>query len=308
MEAVTKQQLKRRNKYFKRRSFSNFSTKEKIVMGIIFVIFTIYAFTLLYPFFYLVVNSFKAPSEFIGSAGKGANYFWITLQPTIQNFVDAINGLTVGSAETNIGMMYFNSITLSIGQTIVSMAMTCCAAYVLAKYDFKGNKFIYTLVLVCSFIPTIASFPATYQLMFKSGMAGSYLGMIALTSAAFGGTFLYIHSYFKAVPWSFAESAMMDGASDFRVFWQIMLPLARNGILTFTLIKFLGFWNDYWLPSLFYSDNPTIAVGIAGINNNSNTFPVICAAMVLAVLPVLIFYAIFQKKLLQNTIAGGIKG
>lgn len=131
--------------------------------------------------------------------------------------------------------------------------------------------------------------------------------MIVLNAAAFGGPFLYIHSYFKSIPWSFAESAQMDGASDFRLFIDVMLPLAKNGVLTFTIIRFLGFWNDYWFPSLFYSNHPTISVGIAGINNASNAFPVICAAMVLAVIPALVFYAVFQKQLMTNTIEGGLK-
>lgn len=313
MEFISKKQIRKRARYFHHRAFSTGDLKQKIITGIIFFLFLAYAISLMYPFLYLLINSFKAPSDFIGGYDPVTdtrtypNYFWFTLHPTFANFINAFKSIQVGSENTNILMMFLNSALLSVGETVVSMAFTCMAAYVLAKYQFKGSKIIYTIVLIASFIPTVASLPATYKLMNDLKLMGTYIGMIVLSASAFGGAFLYIHSYFKSIPWSFAESAMIDGASDFRIFRQIMIPLARNGILTFTIIRFLGFWNDYWYPSLFYSNHPTIAVGIAGINNASNAFPVICAAMVLAILPVLIFYAVFQKKLMLNTIDGGLK-
>ena len=313
MDKTISRQIRKRRRYFRHKSFSNAGFRQKIVVAIVFLLFLIYSLTLFYPFLYLLVNSFKSPSDFIGGYDPvtdtriNPNYFGFTLHPTFENYIQAFTKISVGGQEATIWEMFLNSIFLSFGETIVSMAFTCMAAYVLAKYDFPGNKFIYTLVLICSFVPTVAALPATYRLMTDTKLMGTYIGMIVLNAAAFGGPFLYIHSYFKSIPWSFAESAQMDGASDFRLFIDVMLPLAKNGILTFTIIRFLGFWNDYWFPSLFYSNHPTISVGIAGINNASNAFPVICAAMVLAVIPALVFYAVFQKQLMTNTIEGGLK-
>lgn len=304
-------QLRKRKRFFARRSFSKHTTKEKIIIGIVVAIFTLYAVSLIYPFIYILNMSFKGAAEFTGTydpiTGQttSANYFGFPMKFVFDNFAKAFSSFNVNGNPTNIWLMYLNSITLSIGETIVSMAMTCCAAYILAKYKFAGNKFIYSAVLVASFVPIVASLPAVFQLMQDSKLAGTYIGMIILNASAFGGAFLYIHSYFKSVPWSFAESAMMDGASDFRIFLQIMLPLAKNGIITFTILKFLGFWNEYWYPSLFYSNNPTLAVGIASIEKQDIQF--VSAVMVLAIVPTLIFYAIFQKKLLKNTIDGGLK-
>lgn len=284
-------------------NFALLTRGEKITLTIVFIIFLLYALSLIYPFIYLLINSFKSGVEF------GDNPFGFPQQWLFSNYLDVFRDL-------NLGSMFLNSILLSLGETLVSMVMTCCAAYVLAKYTFVGNKFIYTLVLVTSIVPTIGSLPAVYKLMNMNiaginglTLSGTYLGMILLQCGAFGGTFLFIHSYFKAIPWSFAESAMVDGASDFRIFWQIMVPLARNGILTFTIIRFLGFWNDYWMPSLFYSNRPTLAVGLAELSADQNYFhyPVIFAAMIVSIVPVLIFYAIFQKHLMINTIGGGLK-
>lgn len=191
------------------------------------------------------------------------------------------------------------------------MFLTCCVAYVLAKYKFPGNKFIYTFVIISSVIPTIAAISATYRLMSDTGLIGTYVGMVIMECGAFGGGFLYIHSYFKSIPWAFAESAMMDGASDFKIFFRIMIPMAKNGILTFTILKFLGCWNSYWIPYLFYQNHPTLAVGLSMLTTEvksfSGEYTKLFAAMVVSIVPVLIFYAIFQKQLLSNTIDGGLK-
>ncbi|MCQ2742351.1 MAG: carbohydrate ABC transporter permease [Bacilli bacterium] len=270
-------------------------------------IFIIYAISLVYPFVYLLANSFKSYSEFAGLGDFAtANIFGFPTRWIWDNFIKAFNELRVDTVKTNIGLMYLSSITLAIGETAVSMAMTCCAAYVLARFDFKGKKFVYNLVLVTSFIPAISSLPAIYTFMDNTKLINTYIGMLILNAAAFGGPFLFISSYFKMIPWSFAESAQMDGAGNFRIFTTIMIPLAKNGIITFTILKFLGFWNDYWYPQLFYSDYPTLAVGIAKITETER-LPVVSAVMIMAIVPVLIFYAIFQKKLLANTLDGGLK-
>lgn len=308
-----RKQIQKRRKYFARRSFSKHALKEKIIIGIVIVIFSLYAISLIYPFLYLILNSFKTSTDIMGEydfwtgVRTDPNYFWLPKHFIWDNYRKAFQEFTVGSVKTTILQMFLNSILLSVGETVVSMAMTCSAAYILAKYQFKGSKLLYSIVLVASFVPSIASLPAIYQFMEDTKLMGTYIGMIILNAGAFGGSFLYIHSYFKVIPWSFAESAMMDGASDFRIFRQIMLPLAKNGVGTFTILRFLGFWNDYWYPQLFYKEHPTIAVGIAGINNPTNEIQFVCAVMVLAIVPVLIFYAIFQKKLMSNTVDGGLK-
>ena len=292
----------------KRRSSRNYlmTTKERVILAIVFVFLLIYALTLIYPFFYLLLNSFKNYTDFV------KNPIWFTPRATISNYISVFTDFTVMTAEGDefgILSMFWNSLSLSIVETAVSMFFTCCAAYVLAKYKFIGNKFIYTFVIISSVVPSIAAITATYKLMNDVRLIGTFIGMIILECGAFGGGFLYIHSYFKNIPWSFAESAMMDGASDFRIFWNIMIPMAKNGILTFTILRFLGFWNSYWIPHLFYNNHPTLAVGLAKLSNEAvfGQYPTLFAAMIVSIIPVLIFYAIFQKKLLANTIDGGLK-
>ena len=272
------------------------STGETIVLWVVFILLALYAASLLYPFIYLFFRSFKGALEFRKNPlGMPENWNTKNYKLIFDNY--------------NMGEMFFNSITLTFGNTIVSMLLSCMAAYVLSKYRFKGNEFVYTAVIVASMIPTVAALPATYKLMSDTGLMDSYVGMILLQCGAFGGSFMYLHAYFKGIPWSYAESAMLDGASELRVFFTIMIPLARKSILTFSIIRFLGFWNDYWLPSLFYSEHPTVAVGLSQISAKvaNRNDPVLFAAMIISVVPVLIFYTAFQKQLMGNTIGGGLK-
>lgn len=272
------------------------STGETIVLWVVFILLALYAASLLYPFIYLFFGSFKGALEFRKNPlGMPENWNTKNYKLIFDNY--------------NMGEMFFNSITLTFGNTIVSMLLSCMAAYVLSKYRFKGNEFVYTAVIVASMIPTVAALPATYKLMSDTCLMDSYVGMILLQCGAFGGSFMYLHAYFKGIPWSYAESAMLDGASELRVFFTIMIPLARKSILTFSIIRFLGFWNDYWLPSLFYSEHPTVAVGLSQISAKvaNRNDPVLFAAMIISVVPVLIFYTAFQKQLMGNTIGGGLK-
>ena len=218
--------------------------REKICHEVVFVLFIIYAFTLLYPFLFLFINSLKVSSEEIqnlplwlpvDSAGVKAPIPWAEL-PTIWNpfkwnwasYTDALN-----HPKFNFLSMFWNTVKLSVGQTFVSMALTCMAAYTLAKYRFRGNSFIYSFVLVCSVVPVFGAEAATFNLLANVlGLRNTYVGMLIMCGA-FGTAFLYLHSFFKGIPWSFAESAMIDGAGRFRTFIQIMIPLAKNGIMVF---------------------------------------------------------------------------
>lgn len=268
---------------------------ESIVIWSAFTLFVIYAITLLYPFLYIFLNSFRSNWE-ITSVGRMAlpkQFDW--------KFYDQVMN------EYPFHEYFFNSITLTLGQTLLGMLMTCMTSYTLAKYKFRGNEFIYTFVIVAGMIPTLGALPATYKLMSNTKLIDTYVGMLVMTCGGFGGYFLYLHSFFKAIPWSYAESAMLDGASDFRIFVQIMLPMVKNGIVAFTIIQFLSNWNEFWTPYMFYESHPTIAVGL-NILDKENVTAKKFAGILIATVPVIFAYIIFQRKIMENSIGGGLKG
>ena len=286
------------------------SLKEKILHEIVFVLFLAYAVSLLYPFIFVLLNSFRdVPTDkrALREAFKFKNPFGFPKSLTLDSYKAALD-------QMDIFDMYMNTITLTIGQTFTSMALTCMAAYTLAKYRFKGSSFLYTFIIVCSIVPTFGAEAAMFKLMAKLDLFNNYFGMM-LMCGGFGATFLYVHSFFKGIPWSFAESARIDGASDFRIFLQIMIPLAKNGIMVFTIMKFMGYWNEYWTPYIYYHAHPTLAVGLYDISDTVGQMSeggvlhsVFFAGTILCIVPVLIAYAFLSDKLMSNLTAGGIKG
>lgn len=283
------------------------SLKEKILHEIVFVLFVVYAITLLYPFLFVLINSVKdmTPRQWLKFGDNKP--FSLPTTITFKAYGQALE-------QMNIFSMYYHSITLAVGQTFTSMMLTCMAAYVLAKYTFKGSAFLYTFIIICSIIPTFGAEASTFKLMHNFNLVNNYFGMMCLCGG-FGGTFLYVHSFFKAIPWSFAESARIDGASDFRIFLQIMIPLAKNGIMVFAIMKFMGYWNEYWTPYLYYQKYPTIAVALYNLTDLAGQaseggidYNVFFAGTILCIVPVLVLYAFLSDKLMGNLTAGGIKG
>lgn len=280
--------------------------KRNWFMWIVFLIFSIYAFTLLYPFFYLILGSMKNAGSFL------MNPLGLPEEFSLENYKNVITNLPelTGMENLSLQSMLFNSVTLATGITAVAMLLQSMAAYVLAKYQFRGNQLIYMVIIVASMIPTVGALPATFKLMTTTHLANTYIGMLLLQGGAFGGCFLYLHAYYKAIPWSYAESAMIDGASDFQIYARIMMPLASKALTTYTILCFLGFWNDYWYPSLFYDQHPTLAVGLTHISvvaTGTGNYPLLFAAMLITIVPVLILFAMFQKQMLGNISGGGLK-
>ena len=136
--------------------------------------------------------------------------------------------------------------------------------------------------------------------------------MLLLTKAGgFGFNFVVLYSFFKSLPWSYAEAAMIDGAGHFRTFIKVMMPQALGVIMALVLVAFIGQWNDYMFPILFLKDWPTLSSGlyIYQIEQvRSTNYPVLFAGLIISILPVLALYILFQNTLLDMTMSGGLKG
>lgn len=274
---------------------------ERITLTIVFVIFVLYSITLIYPFVMMLYNSFKL------SEGFFKDIWGLPVNPTIANYREVF-GLKF--QKTGIFGMFFNSIVLTTIGVGIGILLSCMTSYIIAKYPFKGSKFVYSMVVVCMMIPTTGSLSATYSLLNKTKLLNTFIGNF-LMQGGFGGVFLYLYAYFKSVSWTYAESAFIDGAGHARVFFQIMLPQVMGGVMAFFLISFISAWNDYFSQYLFLRSKPTIAVGlylIVSKYKKNNNWPQIFAGATVVIIPTLIFFAIFSRKIMENTSVGGIKG
>ena len=189
--------------------------------------------------------------------------------------------------------------------------MTCCiVAYLTAKYPFKFSKFIHSLVVVVMIIPVVGSMPSSIVLLDGLGLMDNILALWLKSMSFTGLNYLIFYASFKALPWSYAESAFMDGASHATVMFRIMIPLVVNTISVMFLISFVQLWNEYQAPMVYWKSYPTIAVGLFGymMNPKNSSIPEQVACCIVTVVPVVALFLAFKNKMMGNLTLGGLKG
>ena len=300
------------------------STPQKIAMGIVFALFLIYSVTLVFPFVWMFVNSFKSPAEFFGGNIWG---FPKTLR--IANYSEIFVGLPVGGVDgavietTVVGKlfgaihkysifeMFIVSIALTLACTLSNIFFSATSSYVVAKYRFFGRQFIYSLAIFLMIVPIAGTLPEQYALMRWLGLEDSFFGVFLMFSAGFGMNFFLMYGFFKNISVTYAEAARVDGAGHIMVFFKIMLPLALPVIVSLSVIYSIGIWNDYTTPSIYMKSMPPLAYGLFLIRETltgKGAYTQTFAAMMIALVPILAVFIAFSNTIMENTIAGGLKG
>lgn len=272
------------------------------ILIVICVLFSLYAVTLLFPLVWMFVNSLKDKYLFMQNP-------WQSGGPVLWSNYGAIFELF------NFGEMFFNSLTLVLTQPIIGVFSTTCAAYAVSKFKFKLRRTIYVVAISVMFIPTSGSLAVMYQMMYKLKLIDTLPGMMIMATGGFGFNFLLLHGVFQNISWEYAEAAYVDGASNWRVFLQIMLPHALPIITAIWVLGLIGTWNDYTGPLMFYRSHLTVAVGLQQLSNSltspgryQNDYPKLFAAMIIATLPVIILFIACQKYIIRLNMGGGLKG
>lgn len=273
---------------------------DRILIWIAFAVFVLYALSLLYPFFWLFINSFKSKKEFF----INTNGF-----PQELYFDNWIKSFNLSADRVSLPMMYFNSIFITVGSTLLALMSSSATAYALTKYNFKGRIAIYSFAVVMMMIPTMGSMASTYKLYTTYGLYNSYVGVFIFSLGGFGSYFLILYAFYKNLSWAYAEAAQIDGAGHWRIYLTIMLPMAAPALFSVGVLLAIGYWNDYFTIYMYAPEKATIAYGIQRIaSQNQMNLPQVFASMLFSMLPVLIVFACFQKTIMANTTVGGIKG
>ena len=270
-------------------------------MWIMFALFVLYAISLLFPFLWCFMNSFKGMQEF---------FYNVNGLPVVWYFDNWKTSFTL-SIDNNITIpqMYLNSVILTVGCTFFSMFSCSATAYVLTKFDFYGQSAIYTAAIVIMMIPTMGSMAAMYRLYNTIGLINTYTGIFITAMGGFGSGFLLLYGFYRNLSWTYAEAAQIDGAGHFRIYFGIMLPMAVPALTAVGILTGIGFWNDYFTVYMYAPGKANIAYGIQRISSEAGAdLPQVFAAMMLSVIPVLVVFACFQKTIMQNTAVGGVKG
>ncbi len=282
------------------------SPAQKIVFGVIFALLVIYSFTLVIPFVWVFISTFKDQYVF---ADVTSNALALPEKWLLQNWLDVPTYLVVDGQ--NYFVMLFNSLWLTIGRATVYILIKVMAGYCVAKYVCKFTKVYYAVALFQMMLPIMGASAATYKLYWGSGIADSPLILLAATGGM-GFDFIMMTGFFRSLSNSYSEAAMLDGAGHHRIFWTIALPLALGPISALFILALIGFWNDYYLSLMYMPSYHTIASGLFVYKQVAAekfmNMPVYYAGVIISTLPALLIFIVFQDKIMTNVAVGGLKG
>ncbi|MFC5402520.1 carbohydrate ABC transporter permease [Cohnella soli] len=213
----------------------------------------------------------------------------------------------------HFGSYFVNTIIVTTGSLILALILTATTSYVLARYAFKGSSLLYYLYISAMTIPTLMLIVPMFFLFDALHVSNSFTGLILLysISAMPMGMFMLV-GFFKSLPHELEESAVIDGASLYGVFFKIMLPLAAPGLVTVSIVNALSFWNEYQYALVLISDalKYTLPVGLGVMQGEMQyriEFGPLFAGLLISTIPILIVYIIFQRKINEGIVAGAVK-
>jgi len=209
----------------------------------------------------------------------------------------------------NLSRYLANSAFLSVVVTVVSLVVNSMAGYAFAKCRFRGREGLFKFLLSSMVIPAQVTMLPLFLMLNKMGFINSYMGVIIPGMASVFGIFL-IRQFMQGIPDSLIEAAKIDGASDFRIYWSLILPLCKPILITLAIITFMGTWNDFLWPLIVMTDDSmyTLPVAIANLSlEHVQDTELMMAGSVITIAPVLILFAAVQKYYISGIMAGGVK-
>ncbi|MCU6711153.1 carbohydrate ABC transporter permease [Paenibacillus sp. J5C_2022] len=263
------------------------------------VIMAVFGLVFLLPFVWMLSASLKSELEVFQYPIQ-----WIPEAFRWSNYSEVWNG------DHPFTQYYWNSIKVSAATTVLSVTISCLAAYGFTKMRFPGRDLLFIIVLVTYMIPPQAILVPQFIMYKFLGLFDSHLGLVLLNSFSVLGTFL-LRQFFLSVHNEFMESAKMDGAGHFRIFRSIALPLVLPAIATYGILRFIWTWNDYQGPLIFLRSDLlfTIQLGIRKFADvNGEFYSLIMAGAVSAILPLLLIFIVGQRFIMEGIAAGGVKG
>ncbi|MBK7258504.1 MAG: carbohydrate ABC transporter permease [Ignavibacteriae bacterium] len=261
------------------------------------VLLVVIAVTTLLPLVWMVMASFM-PS---GDASSVPPPFF-PRHVTLDQYIGLFTRL-------HLGRSLFNSALLSVAVTLISLVVNSMAGYAFAKYRFRGRAPLFKLLIASMVIPAQVTMLPLFLLLNKMGLINTYFGVIIPGMASIFGIFL-IRQFAMTIPDSLLEAARMDGASDLRIYWSVILPLCKPILVTLAIFTFMGTWNDFLWPLIVMTDDSmyTLPVALANLaGEHVQDTELMMAGSVMTVMPVLVVFAMVQKYYLAGIMAGSVK-
>ncbi|MFF9359677.1 carbohydrate ABC transporter permease [Streptomyces griseoluteus] len=263
-------------------------------------VLVIWAVMVVLPLLWAVMTSFKDDSSIFGSP-------WAL--PDKLHF----DNWSRAWSQAHMSDYFLNTVLVVGGSLIGTLVLGSMAAYVLARFDFPGNRFIYYLFVGGMSFPIMLALVPLFYVVNNMGMLNTIHGLILVYIAySLPFTVFFLTAFFRTLPTSVAEAAFVDGASHSRTFFQIMLPMAKPGLISVGIFNFLGQWNQYMLPTVLNTDpdKKVLTQGLVQLavsQGYKGDWSGLFAGLVMAMLPVLAAYMIFQRQVVAGLTAGALK-
>lgn len=275
--------------------------KQTAVKAVTYTLLAIWAVVVLFPFYWMLLTSVKSYSAY------NSEYIpqLFTLSPTLQNYFDVFT--TVPLADYLLNTLIFTVLT-----TAIMLVVTVLAAFAFARLDFKGKDLAFTLFLSLMMIPNELVIITNYVTITNLDMRNSFLGLILPSVTSVFYIYL-LKENFAQIPDELYYAAKVDGTSDLKYLFKVLLPICRPTIITITILKVIECWNSYVWPRLITDEQAYFLVsnGIQEIRENGlgrENIPAMMAAVVVISIPLIILFLIFHKKIMEGVSRGGTKG
>jgi putative chitobiose transport system permease protein len=264
-----------------------------------YVVLTLLAVITVFPFLWMLLTSLKGPLDPIASVPPQL----IPGHPTLANYEKVLASLP-------ILRFFFNSITVSVVVCVLNVLVSAMAAYPLAKMRFFGRDAIFYLLLATLIVPAQLTYIPSFVLAVNTFHYYDTLPAVILPSLASAFNIFLMRQAFRGVPNDLIDAARVDGAGEWRVWWQILLPIVRPSMAAVAIFTFVTSWNDFLWPSLMLHsrDGMTLPVGLAALQGFfSSDFRSIAAGVTMTVIPILLFFIVVQRHFVRG-LAGAVKG
>lgn len=292
------------------------ANKEKptVATVAIFCLLIIYSLVLFIPIIWSIYISFVNVTQF-DIFFTMRNFSNADLKPTFENFTYAWNNLKITTTTTDqtfyIPDMLLDSVLYSVGCALAFTICPAIVAYATSRFKYGFSKVVYIFVIFTMSLPIVGSMASEITMLRNLGIYDTFPAMFILRFNFLSIYFLILYAQFSSIPKDYTEAARVDGASNLRIMLQVIMPQALNTIVTVFILSFISYWNDYQIPLLYLPSYPTAAFGIYDFVHNASPAaahaPVQLAASVIMVLPIVIVFIIFNKRLRVSVAMGGIK-
>lgn len=253
----------------------------------------------LFPILWVVVSSFKTNKAILGDP------FALPTSISFKAYAEVFT-------QYNFLIYFKNSMIIATSATLIAVFIYALAAYIFAKFDFFGKSLLFILATITLLVPGYARAQPIFTLVMKLNLYDTKMGLV-LVYASFGMALalFILRVTFMAIPKDLDEAALIDGASFWRVFWSVNLPLAKSGLATAGILMFLGNWNEYFYALVLTSskDNRTLPVALQFFSEAfSYNYTYMFAALTMIILPGILIYLLVQEQVQQSVASSGVKG